>query len=183
MVREKSLESPESVNKALCVICPINSQNDLKCGQVYYSFKTTNIAMYYLQVTKLRLRCLLGHLLESLERDADREWPHPDCPAPVLHQLTHPVHAAAQTTGTAVNEVDTIVLNMETNEVTAEDALEDEVVPGEDPDDVPGREGDVQEETNLDGNLLLLRHGPDGGGRQHQVIVVDPHDGDVVRIL
>ena len=121
--------------------------------------------------------------MEPLVGNTDGERPHPHRPAAVLHQHGQPVHPAAQTAAAAVDEVDAIVLDMETDQVTAEDALEDEVVPGEDPDDVPGGERNVQEEADLAGNLPLLCHRPDGGGRQHEMIVVDPHDGNVIRIL
>ena len=121
--------------------------------------------------------------MEPLVGNTDGERPHPHRPPAVLHQQGQSVHPAAQPTAAAVDKVDAIILDMETDEVTAEDALEDEVVPGEDPDDVPGGEGDVQEEADLAGDLLLLGHGPDGVGRQHEVVVVDPDDGDVVRIL
>ena len=101
----------------------------------------------------------------------------------MFHQHPHPVHPAPEAPLAAVDEVDAIVLDLETDEVTAQDALEDEVVPGEYPDDVPGGEGDVKEEADLAGDLLLLRYRPDGGGGEHEMIVVDPDDGDVIRIL
>ena len=56
-------------------------------------------------------------------------------------------------------------------------------MPREDLDHVPGGERDVQEEADLAGDFLLLRQRPDGGGGQHEVVVVDPDDGNVVRIL
>ena len=121
--------------------------------------------------------------MEPLVGNTDGERSHPDRPAAVLHQHGRSVHPAAQTSPAAVDEVDAIVLDLETDEVTAQDALEDEVVPGEYPDDVPGGEGDVKEEADLAGDLILLRHRPDGGGGEHEMIVVDPDDGDVIRIL
>ena len=62
--------------------------------------------------------------MESLVRNADGERPDPDCSASMLHQLAHPVHAAAQASGTAVDEVDAVVLNVEANKVATEDALQ-----------------------------------------------------------
>ena len=121
--------------------------------------------------------------MEPLVGNTDGQRPDPHRPPTVLHQQTSPVHSAAQTSPTAVDEVDAVVGDVETDEVTAEDALEDDVMPREYLDHVPGREGDVKEEADLAGNVLLLRDGPDGGGGQHEVVVVDPDDGNVVRIL
>ncbi len=67
----------------------------------------------------------------------------------MLHQQAGPVHPAPQPALAAVYEVDAIVFYVKAHEVTAEDALEDDVAPGEDLDHVPGREGDVEEEPEL----------------------------------
>ena len=122
-------------------------------------------------------------LLEPLVGNTDGERSHPDCPAAVLHQHGRSVHPAAQTSPAAVDEVDAIVLDVKTDEVTAQDALEDEVVPGEYLDHVPGREGNVEEESNLARNVLLLRYRSDGCSCQHEMVVMDPHNRNVIRVL
>jgi hypothetical protein len=76
----------------------------------------------------------------------------------MLYQQAGPVHPAPQTALTAVDEVDAVVLNVKAHEVTAEDALEDDVAPGEDLDHVPGGEGDVEEEAELAGQPFLFCH-------------------------
>ena len=47
-------------------------------------------------------------------------------------------------------------------------------MPREDLDHVPGWKGDVEEETNLAGDVRLFSRLADGGGGQHEVVVVDP---------
>ena len=100
-----------------------------------------------------------------------------DSPAAVLDQHFVPVDPAAQTPLAAVQEVDTVVLRVEANHVTAQHALQYFVRPGEDPHDVPGGERDVEEETHPDVDLLLHTDISDGVGSQHQVVVVEPHQG------
>ena len=136
----------------------------------------------YFQSTELRLGCLLGHLLESLVRNTDGERPHPDRPAAVLHQLSQSVHAASQAPGAAVNEVDAVVLDVKTNEVTAKDALKDQIVPREYLDHVPGWKWNVQKETDLAKNIFLLCNLPDCRRRKHQMIIVDPNYRNILRV-
>ena len=63
---------------------------------------------------------------------------------------------------------------MEPDQITSQDALHDDVLPGEDLDNVPGWEWDVEEEPDLAGQPLVVSHLPDGVGGQHQMVVMDP---------
>ncbi len=99
-----------------------------------------------------------GELLEAPEGNADGEGTDPYRPAAVLHQQAGPVHPAAQAALAAVYEVDAVVLDVIGDEVTAEDALEEGVAPGEYFHHVPGGKGDVEEEAELAGEPLLLGH-------------------------
>ena len=56
-------------------------------------------------------------------------------------------------------------------------------MPREDLDHVPGRKRDVEEETNLAGDVRLFSRLADGGGGQHEVVIMDPNDGNIVRVL
>ena len=85
----------------------------------------------------------------------------------MLHQHVGPVHAAAQAPLCAVQEVEAVILGMEPDHVTTKHALEYLVRPGEDPHDIPRREGDVEEEAHLNANLLLHAGIPDCVGGQH----------------
>ena len=53
------------------------------------------------------------------------------------------------------------------------------ILPREYLDNVPGREGDVEEESQLAAEPLLVGHSADRVGGQHQVVVVDPDQGDL----
>ena len=120
--------------------------------------------------------------MESLVRNADGERPDPDRSASVLHQLAHPVHAAAQASGTAVDEVDAVVLNVKTNEVTAEDALQNQVVPREDLDHVPRWKRNVQKEPDLAENVFLLCNLSDCRRCKHKMVIVNPNYWNIVRV-
>ena len=117
-----------------------------------------NNKLGYLDVFPLWFRGREGQLLEILEWNTDGQRADPDRPPAVLHQQAGPVHAAAQPALATVYKIDAIVLNVKADEVTAEDALEEEVAPGEYLHHVPAREGDVEEEAELAGEPLLLRH-------------------------
>ena len=92
----------------------------------------------------------------------------------MLYQHFAPVDSAAKTSLTTVQEVDAVVLSVETNHVTPQHTLKHLVRPGKDPHDVPGREGDVEEETHPDIYLLLHTDVSDGVRSEHQVVVVEP---------
>ena len=84
-----------------------------------------------------------------------------------LYQHFVSVHSAAQTSLAAVQEVDAIVLSVETNHVTTQHALQYLVRPGEYPHDVPGGEGYVEEETHPDTYIFLHTDVSDGVGGEH----------------
>ena len=50
---------------------------------------------------------------------------NPDCPATVLHQHPAPIHPASKTSAAALEEVEAVVLDVEANQVAAQDTLPD----------------------------------------------------------
>ena len=124
-----------------------NSNNNIKNNNNLH--ESNQGCSYYLFLVPGGCWRLLGQLLEPLEWNADWEGPDPDGPPAVLHQQPHPVNPAAQPALTTVNKVDAVVVDVKADQVAAEDALEDEVVPGEDFDHVPGGEGNVKEVADL----------------------------------
>ena len=101
----------------------------------------------------------------------------------MFNQHAGAVNTTPKTSLTTVDEVYAVVLDVEPHQVAAKDSLQHQVVPGEDLDHVPGGEGDVKKESYLARNIFLLCHLPDRGGCQHQVVVVDPDQGHIVRVL
>jgi hypothetical protein len=79
----------------------------------------------------------------------------------LLGRASLTLHTAPDPPAAALEEVDAVVLDVESHKVTAEHALEDVVAPGEDAHDVPGGEGDVQEESHPDLQLFLNARIPD----------------------
>ena len=101
----------------------------------------------------------------------------------MIHQHLTLVHPAAQTTTTTVDEVDAVVLDLEAHQVTPKDTLENEVMPWKYLDQVPGREWNMKEESNLALNIRLLSQESDGGGSQHQMIIMNPDYWNIIRII
>ena len=92
----------------------------------------------------------------------------------VIHQPIG-ILPASKTSLTTIQEVEAVVFRVESNHVTSEHPLKYLIRPGEYPHDVPGGEGDVEEEAHLDVDLLLHAGVSDRVGSQHQVVVVEPN--------
>lgn len=100
MLLQQHLKSLQSVNEALRVVKSVDAEDDLL----------------------IRLHDFGGSLRqrdEPVERNADRQWSHAHRPTAVLDQQILPVHSAAETPLAAVDEVQTIILNMKTHHVAA----------------------------------------------------------------
>ena len=69
-----------------------------------------------------------------------------------------PADGAAETPLTRVHEVQAVVVYMEADQVAVQQTLQYLVTPGQDLQDVPGREGDVQKECNFALDVLLFSH-------------------------
>jgi hypothetical protein len=76
-----------------------------------------------------------------------------------------------------VDKVQAIVLNVETDQITGQHALQNFIRPREQTEDVPRWEWNVQEEGQLTLESLLLGHFAHIIGGQHEVVVVNPNDG------
>lgn len=100
MFLEQHLESLQPVDEALGVVKSVDAEDDLL----------------------IRLHDLVGGLRqrdEPVERNADRQRSHAHRPTAVLDQQILPVHPAAEAPLAAVDEVQTIILNMKTHHVAS----------------------------------------------------------------
>ena len=75
---------------------------------------------------------------------------HNHSPSIVLHQLAFPVNHQPESLLTTLQEVLRVTFNMEPDQITPQHPDKDLVIPGEQSEDVPRREGNVQEEGNLE---------------------------------
>ena len=94
-----------------------------------------------------------------------------------------PVYSCSQASLTTVNEVKSVIIALEPNKVTTKYSLQKNIFPRMNLDHVPGREGDVHEVPNLAGQVVLLGNPSHYVAHFHQVVVVDPDKGDVIRVL
>ena len=100
---------------------------------------------------------------------------HYDCPPIVLHQLALPIHDEAESFLAAVEEVLSVPVDVEPDQVAPEHPHKDLVVPGDQPEHVPRRERDVEEEGDLEpSQSLLVRHLSEASRCEHEVVVMDP---------
>lgn len=162
---QQSFESTNSVHEALGVVQPVDAQQQL-----------------LLLIVLDHLRRLLCKADEPVVGNADRQRVHRHRAPVVFHQHLLAVHTAAQTPLAAVDEIEAVILHVEAHGVAAEDPLQELVVPGEEPHDVPRWEGDVQEERHLDGQAQLVAPVADAVGGHHQVVIVEPNKWYAVRV-
>ena len=124
-----------------------------------------------------RLRVVVEQRGELLRRDADGQ--RVDARRVALGD--HAVHLAgqadqAQEAGPEVLEVG---VGLEGHEVRAQEAAQHLVAPGQDAQQLRGREGDVQEEPDARLGGDVAEH----ARQQHQVVVVDPHRVPGLQVL
>lgn len=88
------------------------------------------------------------------------------------------VDTTAEIALAAVNKVQAVVANVEANHVATKHALKDFVGPREQAENVPGWEGDVQEERQLELEILFFRQFAYVIGAQHEMVVMYPDNWD-----
>lgn len=94
----------------------------------------------------------------------------------MFHQEILSVYATAEIPLTAVHEVNAIVANMKTDHITSEHPLEQFIGPREKSENVPRREGNVQEKRQLELQIFLLGLFANVVSAQHKVVVMHPND-------
>lgn len=169
MPLEENFKSFQAVDEAFRVVQPVNAENHL-----------------VLRLDDLLGR--LGQLDESIEGNSDRQRTDTNGTSTMLNQKILPVHATAQVALAAVDEVQAVVADVKSDHVAGEHALKYLVGPRKQAEDVPGWERDVQEESQLEREVLLLGQLADVIRAQHEMIVVHPDDrnarvGRVARAL
>lgn len=120
---------------------------------------------------------------ESVEGYADRKWSYAHGSTAVLDQQIFTIHPAAEAPLATVDEVQAVILDMETDHVATEHTLKYLVGPWEKSKYVPGWERNVQEEAQLQFQILLVGGLSDPIGRRHQVIVVNPNERSAVVLI
>jgi hypothetical protein len=94
----------------------------------------------------------------------------------MLNQKILAVHATSKIPLTTVDEIQAVILNVETDHVTSQDTLQYFIRPGQQSEDIPRWKRDVQEERQLELQVPFLSHLANVIGGQHQVIIMDPDD-------
>ena len=185
MIFEQLFKGQHPLGQAFCVVQAVNTEDAL--------------------LLVLRHKCVghfFGHVLKPFKRNADGQISDTNCSTSMFSQKCLAINAATKAALAAVDEIQAVVLDVETHEVAAKDALEDHVKPGEDLDNVPWREWNVQEEADLAaqvffiGNLkihLILDisdlsipetfYLANRVGCQHKVVVVYPQQRDLIWVL
>jgi hypothetical protein len=93
----------------------------------------------------------------------------------VLNKHPCPISSAPQSSLTAVNEVEAIIFNMETNEVSTKNVLQKFIVPGEKSHYIPRRKWYVQEESNFYFYFLGITYITDEIRYAHHLIAMNPN--------
>jgi hypothetical protein len=116
--------------------------------------------------------------LERVEIDPDREHPDLDCPLALLNEPGVMIDAHTEESLDAVEEVPRVSLDLKADQVRREEAAQDLAIPGEDPEEIEGRERDVKEK----GDPRLSRELPQMQRSPHEMVVVDPDEVRVARL-
>ena len=151
---EQPLEGADALGDALGVVEAVGAQHDL-------------LALH-LGLGRRRL----GERLEAVELDPDGKAPDPRGAVAVLHHHLAPVDPGPQGALGAVEEVLRVAPHVEADEIAGEQGLEDLARPGEQAEDVVGREGDVEEEGEVGAGAFVSHR----DGCEHELIVVQPHE-------
>ena len=131
----------------------------VNCKIFKYSPKKTVVlkqCLINLKTGPLWVWSFVSQLLEPEIRNTDRERTNPNRSPSMLHQEPYPVYSASQPSLAAFNKVDTIILNMEPDQIAPQDSLEYMIVPGKDLDHIPRWEGYVEKESNFTEQVFLL---------------------------
>lgn len=100
MFLQQHLEGFQSVNEALRVVESVDAEDDL--------------------LIRLHDFCRgLRQRDEPIERYTDRQWSYPHSSTAVFDQQVLTVHSATETSLAAIDEVQTIILNVETHHVAS----------------------------------------------------------------
>lgn len=161
MLLQQHLEGLQTMYKTLRVIESIDPKDDLLIG-------------------KHDLVGRFGERDESIEGYADRERTYAYGSTAVLDQQIFTIDPTAEAPLTTVDEIQTVVLDMETDHVATEHTLEYLVGPWEKSKYVPWWEWNVKEEAQLQLQILLVGGLSDPIGRRHQVIIVYPNERSAV---
>jgi hypothetical protein len=158
---EESFEGTNPLRNALGVVQPIHPEHEALAALVLGAGDTA------------------GLLIEEIEVDAD--WKDPDLRDPVSQLDDHrlAVDASAEQTLDAIEEVARVALDVEADQVAGEQAAKQLAVPGAEPKDVVGGEGNVHEE----GDPLAERELTEVFGNEHQMVVVDPDQLSLACVL
>lgn len=76
----------------------------------------------------------------------------------------------------AVNKIKAIVADVKADHVASEDSLKDFIGPREQTEDVPWRERNVQEESELERQVFLFCHLANVISAKHEMVIVNPND-------
>ena len=109
---------------------------------------------------------------------------HNDRSAVVLHQLPVAVDNETESFLAAVEKVLGVTVDVEADQVTPEHPYQDLIIPRDEPEHVPGRKRDVKEEGDLEPpQSLLVGHLTQASRGEHEVIVVDPDEDRLRRVV
>lgn len=86
---------------------------------------------------------------EAIEWNTDWKWTNTHRSSVVFNKKILSVDTTAQVTLTAIDEIQTVIANVKADHITAQHALKDLIGPGEQAEDIPWRERNVQEECQL----------------------------------
>ena len=166
VVADETAEGADALGDTLCVVQPVDAQDDLAAGVEAADLGGGGIGVGALRHPGVLL------VVDAHGEDVHVHLPLLDVEAAEL------VLVAGDAVGRA-QEVAHVAKGVEPDLVAAQDAVQNLLAPGQDPKDLVAGEGDVQKETDRDVGKLITDH----LRQQHQLVVVDPHHVVLPQVL